>query len=269
MAKKEDKVTFKERLAAFSNLPAFFKMIWQTSPSMTLANMGLRLVKAGLPVAMLWVGKLIIDEIILQSQLTEAANYDKIWLYLGAELVLALLSDLINRAITLFDSLLGDLFSNRTSEELIRQAARLDLAQLEDARFYDKLSRARRQTIGRTVLMSQVLSQAQDTITILFFSAALVAFNPILIVILIVAVIPAFLGENYFNAAGYSLSRSWTPERRELDYLRLIGASDETAKEVRVFGLQQFISQRFSTLAHKYFLVNKRLSVSRASWAGC
>ncbi len=264
MAKKQ-KVSLKERVGAFRNLPRFFKMIWNTSQSMTIGNVLLRIIKAAIPVVMLWVGKLIIDEIIFQID-QEYPVYYNIWIYLGIELGLALLSDLINRGITLLDSLLGDLFSNETSVRLIHHAATLDLYQFEDSKFYDKLERARRQTTGRTVLMSQTLTQLQDIITILFFAVGLIAFKPLLIIILFIAIIPAFLGETTFSERTYSLTRSWTPQRRELDYLRYIGASDETAKEIKIFGLQDFISDRFKVLADKYYHANKKLATSRAFW---
>ncbi len=266
MAKaKNDRLSFKERVSAFRNLGPFFRMIWQTSRWMTIGNVLLRIVKAAIPVVMLWVGKLIIDEIISQMELPEPV-FNQIWLYLGVELFLALFSDLISRGITLLDSLLGDLFSNETSVKLIHHAATLDLYQFEDSNFYDKLERARRQTTGRTVLMSQVLTQLQEIITIIFFAVGLIAFKPLLILILFVAIIPSFLGETTFSERTYSLTRNWTPQRRELDYLRYIGASDETAKEVKIFGLQDFISERFRKVAHRYYQANKKLAVSRALW---
>lgn len=263
--KKAAKLSWKERLSAFRNLPRFFRMIWATSRSMTLGNILLRLLKAAIPVVMLWVGKLIIDEVIFQMEQTDP-EYNSIWLYLGLELLLALLSDLISRGITLLDSLLGDLFSNETSVRLIHHAATLDLYHFEESKFYDKLERARRQTTSRTVLMSQVLTQLQEIITIIFFAAGLIVFKPILILILFVAIIPSFLGETTFSERTYSLTRSWTPQRRELDYLRFIGASDQTAKEIKIFGLQDFISKRFKILADEYYRANKKLSTSRAFW---
>jgi ATP-binding cassette subfamily B protein len=262
---KEKKPTFKERLNAFKNLPRFFRMIWETSKTLTILNVLLRVIKAAIPVVMLWVGKLIIDEIILQMN-ADDPTMNRIWIYLGMEFGLAILSDVTNRGITLMDGLLGDLFSNQTSVKLIHHAATLDLYQFEDSEFYDKLERARRQTTSRTVLMSQVLTQVQNIITIFFFAAGLIAFKPILILILAIAIIPSFLGETQFSAASYSLTRSWTPQRRELDYLRYIGASDQTAKEVKVFGLAQFISERFKKLSDEYYQANRKLALSRAFW---
>jgi len=265
MSNNSKKPSFRDRLDAFKNLPRFFRMIWETSPAMTVGNVIMRIIKAAIPVVMLWVGKLIIDEIIFQMDQPEAF-YGNLWLYLGLEFGLAILSDVTNRAITLLDGLLGDLFSNQTSVKLIHHAATLDLYQFEDSEFYDKLERARRQTNSRTVLMSQVLTQVQNIITIGFFAAGLIAFKPILILILVVAILPSFLGETKFSADSYSLTRSWTPQRRELDYLRYIGASDQTAKEVKVFGLANFISDRFKVLADEYYKANRKLSLSRAFW---
>jgi ATP-binding cassette subfamily B protein len=259
------RVSFAERLSAFRNLPRFFAMIWATSRSMTIGNVLLRLVKAAIPVAMLWVAKLLIDEIIFQIS-NPNPSLSLIWLYVALEFGLAIASDLINRGIALLDSLLGDLFSNHTSVKIIRHAANLDLNQFEDSKFYDKLERARRQTNSRTVLMSQVLTQGQDVITIAFLAAGIIAFKPILLLILVVAIIPSFLGETHFSEASYSLTRNWTPQRRELDYLRYIGASDETAKEVKIFNLQDFIATRFEHLAKAYYAANRKLAISRAIW---
>jgi len=263
MAKEESK-TFRQQFAALQNLPRFFKLIWETNQRLTLGVLFLRLLKSGIPLTMLYIGKEIIDEVIRLIEVTNPMEETRyLWILLGAELALAVVSDLISRGITLTDSLLGDLFSNKVSVDLIEHAARLDMYQFENPIFYDKLERARRQTTGRTALMSQTMQQLQDIITILFLGAGLVSFNPWLILILIIAVIPSFLGETHFNERTYSLTRSWTPQRRELDYLRYIGASDETAKEVKVFSLSNFLADRFKNLAHEYYLQNRKIAIQR------
>ncbi|RLD21183.1 MAG: ABC transporter ATP-binding protein [Bacteroidetes bacterium] len=263
--RESGKTTFKDSLQSLRMLRPFFRMIWDTSSSLTTANVLLRLVKAALPVAMLYIGKLIIDEVILQVG-ADVKQYDLLWRWLAIEFGLALLSDLLNRLISLTDALLGDLFANRTSVLLMEKAARLDLAQFEDPDFYDKLERARRQTTGRVVLMSQVLSQLQDIVSIIFLGSGLVIFEPILLIFLIVAILPSFISESYFSKTSYSLVRSWTPERRELDYIRYVGATDVTAKEVKIFNLSDFLTKRFARLADQYYQANRKLSIRRTFW---
>lgn len=258
-------LTFKERFEALTNLPAFFKLIWQTSRWMTILNSVLRIIRSALPLALLYIGKLIIDNVVLLSH-NHLPDKTHLWQLVGLEFGLAILADGLSRCITLVDSLLGDLFSNHTSVKIMEHAAILDLDQFEDAVFYDKLERARQQTIGRSILLSQVMSQVQDLITMIFLAAGLMAFSPWLIGLLLIAVIPAFLGESHFNNQSYALTRGQTPERRELDYLRYLGASDETAKEVKIFDLSGFIINRFKTLSNKFYADNKRLAIQRSLW---
>ena len=260
-------VSVRERVSALRNLPAFLRLIWQTSPALTLGNIGLRALRAALPLALLYVGRLIIDEVVQLSRLPAA---DRIltpaFKLVALEFGLVLLADALGRAVALLDSLLGDLFANASSVRLMRHAAELDLDQFEDSTFYDKLERARRQTLSRSVLMSQVLAQGQDAVTLVLLAGGLVAFQPWLLGLLLLAVVPAFLGESHFNERSYSLSHSWTPERRELDYLRQTGASDETAKEVKIFGLSDFLINRFATLSDQFYTQNKVLALKRAGW---
>lgn len=267
MIEKGLKKRFTNQFSSYKNLIPFFKMIWETSSRYTSLNILLRVIKAAIPLSMLYVGKEIIDTVLDLISDSPMLETQTLWILLGVELGLAVLSEVLNRQISLVDALLGDLFSNKTSVEMIQHAAKLDLYQFEDAEFYDKMERARRQTINRSVLMSMVLEQLQDLITLFFLGAGIIFFNPWLILILAIAVIPNFLGEAFFNAKQFSLTRSWTPERRELDYFRYLGVSYESAKEIKVFNLQGFISERFKLLADRYFLANKKIAVKRA-WVG-
>lgn len=258
-------ITLKERFSALGNLPAFFKLVWRTSPKFTLLNAALRILRSAIPVAILYVGKLIVDQVV-QTSKGAVVDHSYLWELVAIEAGLAILSDALGRATTLIDSLLGDRFSNHTSVKIMEHAATLDLEQFEDTTFYDKLERARQQTIGRTILLSQVLSQVQDLITMSFLTAGLAVFNPWLLLLLFVAVLPSFIGESYFNDKNYSLSRRQTPQRRELDYMRYIGASDETAKEVKIFNLSGFLIDRFRQLSDKFYADNKSLAIKRSVW---
>ncbi|MEM9673427.1 MAG: ABC transporter ATP-binding protein [Cyclobacteriaceae bacterium] len=261
-----EKLSLKERFRALRTLPPFFRLIWQTSPTLFTANVVLRFVRAAVPVTTLYIGKLIIDEVVRLTQTSGDTDLNYLFTLIGIEFAIAIVSDAINRSTVLLDSLLGDKFANETSVRLMKHAGSLDLQQFEDADFYDKMERARRQTTRRTALMSQVLGQFQSLITIGFLAVGLIALSPWLIALIAIAVIPAFLGETHFNERTYSLNHQWTPERRELDYYRYIGASDETAKEVKIFGLSDYLVNQFAALADKYYQANRQIAISRARW---
>ncbi|MDR7192850.1 ABC transporter ATP-binding protein [Luteimonas terrae] len=268
--------SLRERFNAMRNLRPFLKLIWQTSPGLTLTSLGLRLIRAFLPVVMLYIGKLIIDEAIrlvgagvafddLATAWHGGALDHLAWL-LVLEFGLAIVSDLLGRMVSYADNLLSELFTNATSVRLMEHAATLDLEDFEDPELQDKLDRARRQTMGRMNLMGQLFGQVQDAITVVSFAIGLMVYAPWLILLLAIALIPAFIGESHFNALGYTLNFQWTPERRQLEYVRQTGASLETAKEVKIFGLHRFLIDRYRTLADGFFRANRSLARRRAVW---
>lgn len=270
--------SFRERVGALRNLRPFLAMVWATSPSLAGATIVLRLVRALLPVATLYVGKLIIDDVVMLVQRPDkpatleqwlgSGHLNRLGLLLGAEFAVAVLADVLGRTVSLLDGLLAERVSTSSSVRLMQHAATLDLEDFEDAEFQDRLERARRQTSGRMTLMSQLFAQAQDLVTVASLAAGLIVFAPWLIVLLIVALVPAFLGEAHFNAKSYSLDFGRTPERRELDYLRQAAASVETAKEVKIFGLNEFLIDRYRRLATSFYEANRRLALRRAGWGG-
>ena len=270
--------SLRERFAALRNLPPFLKSIWQTSRLLSLSTIVLRLMRALLPVVTLYVGKLIIDEVVrllaaggVHASLAEwlgSGELNHLWWLLGLEFALAVASDILGRVVSMIDSLLGELYNNSTSVKLMEHAALLDLEDFEDAELQDKLDRARRQVSGRSSLLSQLLGQAQDMITVISFAAGLLVYAPWLIVLLLVALLPAFLGEFHFNAQSYAVNYQWTPERRELDYLRQVGASAQNAKEVKSFGLNAFLIARYRELSWSIYRANRRVALRRAGWGG-
>jgi len=253
--------SWKERLEALRYVPALFRLIWRTHRGYTAAIALLRVARSMVPVATFWVGKLILDSVI--SAKASHGPLTQIWRYLALELAIVLAGEVLARASSLIESLLGDLFSNAMSIELMEHAAKLDLAQFEDPEFYDHLERARRQTVGRIALLSLLLSMSQDGLTLITLAGALIAYNPWLLLLLALAVIPSFLGETHFASLGYSLLFRWTPERRQLDYLRYVGASDKTAKEVQMFGLAPWLTERYRQLSQRFYEENRDLSVRR------
>ncbi len=261
-ADAKERPTIRQQAEALRYVPPLLKMVWETHPGYTLTMAALRLLRSAIPVATLWVGKLILDAIVGMRESTPDLTY--LWKLIGLEVVIVLVGEALARGSSLVESLLGDLFSNHTSVRLMEHAATLDLYHFEDPAFYDQLERARRQTTGRIGLLAQLLGMTQDALTLMSFAAALLVYSPWLLLLLAVTVLPSFLGETHFATLEYSLLYRYTPERRRLDYLRYIGASDETAKEVQMFGLAPWLIQRFKLFSRRFYEENKRLSIRRS-----
>lgn len=260
--RKQEEPTWRERFAALRYVPPLVRLVWETHRPLTAAMIALRLVRAAIPVATLWVGKLIIDSVVALRE--SQADLTQLWKLVALEVAIVTAGDVLSRASVLVESLLGDLFSNHTSVRLMEHASTLDLYHFEDPAFYDQLERARRQTTSRIGLLAQLLTMGQDLLTLAGLGAALLVYSPWLLAILAVSVLPSFIGDTHFASLEYSLVFRYTPERRKLDYLRYIGASDRTAKEVQMFGLSPWIIERFRTLSDRFYDENKRLSVRKA-----
>jgi ATP-binding cassette subfamily B protein len=268
--------TWRERLNALRNVPPFLSLIWATSRILTLATLVVRVIRAVLPVLTLYVGKLIIDEVILLTRTPSTLTGWTAWIESGllhrvtwlvaSEFALAIVSDVLSRVVSLIDGLLAAKASIATSTRIMEHAATLDLEDFEDSELQDRIERARQQASGGMSLMSQLFGQAQEGLTIVTFAVGLIVLAPWLIALLILTLVPAFVGEAHFNALSYALNFSRSQQRRELEYLRYTGASVETAKEVKIFGLNSFLTDRFRTLAMDAYDANRALSFRRARW---
>jgi ATP-binding cassette subfamily B protein len=196
--KSNERPTLQERFAALRYVPPLVKLVWETHRAFTATMAVLRLMRAGVPVAMLWVGKLIIDSVVASRG--SSPDYSRLWKLVALEIAIVTANDVLARTSSLVESLLGDLFSNHTSVRLMEHAATLDLAHFEDPAFYDHLERARRQTTSRIGLLAQLLAIGQDGLTLISLGAALVVYSPWLLLLLAVAVLPSFFGETHFAA---------------------------------------------------------------------
>ena len=252
----------RERLAALRLVPRLIGLVWQTHRLYTAAMIVLRGVRAFVPVTSLWVGKLIIDEVIKVARAGGSSHH--LWQLVALEMATVVVGELLARTSGLVESLLADRFTNRMSVRLMEHAATLDLHQFEDPAFYDHLERARQGTAGRVALLSQILGMGQSMLTLISLSAALAAQAPWLLVLLVLAVLPSFLGETHFAALSYALLFRWTPQRRQLDYVRFVGASDRTAKEVQLFGLAPWLIDRYRVLSDRFHDENRALAVKKA-----
>jgi ATP-binding cassette subfamily B protein len=253
--------TWRQKFAALASIPQFLRLAWQTHRGYASATVLLRLLRAGVPIATLWVAKLIIDTVVAARM--GRPNVSRLGLLVVVELAIVALGEALDRVSAAVEALFGDLCANQINEKLIAHAGSLDLHYFEDPAFFDRLERAQRQTTGRIGLLTQLLTLGQDFVTLASLASAILFYSPWLLALLIVAIVPGFLGEVHFSTLEYSLLYRMTPERRQLDYLRFLSASDKTAKEVQVFGLSNWLLGRYRRLAARLHEANSRLALRK------
>src|SRR5712691_790847 len=238
----------RERLSALRNVPPVLKIVWESGPGVVTFGIAARVVAALLPVALAWIPKLIIDILVHLLQ-AHGAVPARLWWLVLAEFGLSVLSSIVARMIDYADSLLANKYTRHVSIQVMKHASDLDLTAYEDPIFYDRLERARVQATDRLVMIQSIGRLELQLITAVAWSVAVMIYSPWLMLLLIAAVLPAFLGETHFAFLGYAKNFRQTPIKRQLDYLRQAGATKEAAKELKLFSLGRFFTQRFAKLS--------------------
>ncbi len=254
-----------ERLVALRNVPPILKIVWESGPGVVTFGIVARVIAALLPVAIGYIPKLIID--ILEQLIKHPGPVPlKLWWLVGVEFGLAIVSSLVTRMIDYSDSLLANKYTRHVSIQVMKHASELDVIAYEDPVFYDRLERARVQATDRLVMIQSIGRLQLQLITALGWSVAVMLYSPWLMLLLIAAVLPAFVGETHFAFLGYAKNFRQTPVKRQLDYLRQAGATKEAAKELKLFNLGGFFTERFRKLSDIIYeqdveLARKRLGV--------
>jgi ATP-binding cassette subfamily B protein len=250
-----------KRLQALHNVPAVLGIVWQASPSVVTCGLVLRVLTALMPIGLLAIARIIIDAVV--GYHSNGILRPHFWWWVAAEFAVASLSTFLNRTIDFTDTLFADKYVKYISVRIMRHASSLDLATYEEPSFQDKLERARVQATDRLGMIQQMGRLIQQIITTIALAASIVVFSPWLLLVLIICVVPAFVGESHFAFLGYSVAFNQTPVKRQMDYLRFLGVSRDSAKELKVFGLNRYLTDRFAKLADGIYTENVGLAKRR------
>ncbi len=233
-------------------------LVWASSPSLLVYLSGLSLCGALLPLLVAYAGKRIIDAVVLHSR-PLTLNW------VALELLFVALLAATQRGQGLVRSLLGARLGTDVNVQILDKALRLDLSFFEDAEFYDKLTRARREASSRPVaLLSESFALVQNVVTLVGYAVMLARFSGWIVLGLLVATLPATLSEMRYAKIAFRI-RNWrSPESRKLLYLEYVLANDEHVKEVKLFGIGPHLLDRYRTLAESFFEEDKKLAIRRA-----
>jgi ATP-binding cassette subfamily B protein len=258
---------WRERVAALKNMPPVLRMVWEAAPSVIAFTLIWRVLVALIPLAALEVTRVIVNDIVnFRSHLGDMPH--NFWWLVALEFTLAgVAAGILIRLVNYSEIVLADRYSKHISTKIMEHASRLDLTSFEDPLFYDKMERARVQGTDRIVMIQSTGLLIQQVVTTISLAGGIVSLSPWILALLVVCVIPAFLGETHFAFMGYSLNFRQTPAKREMDYLRIVGGSKESAKELKLFGLSSYLVGRYAKLSNELHAQNVALA-KRRLWVG-
>lgn len=267
ITRKSAKKDYRQWIGAFRNIPRFLALAWKGNRNLVLSSVLLRIFYSAIPVTILYVGKLIVDEVILIVESHNHHDLSRIVTFIAFEFVLTVCSSFLRRGIQANNRLVSEFFVNHSSLKLMEHASGLELDQFENPEFYDKLHRARYYTQNRVDSLIDIFDQIQDVFIFVTLLFSLLTFNPWLVVLLVLTSIPSLLSEFYFNRETYSFIENSTPERRELDYLCEISTSNQTVKEIKIFGLSDFFIKQFKNLSGRHYEKKRNITYKRTKWS--
>jgi ATP-binding cassette subfamily B protein len=245
-------------------------LVWATNARLTIVLALLTLAAGLLPAAMAWVGKLIVDGVVLQMELVRGGAIPDYWTVLKLVLLEGFIIALLNmaqRGINACQSLLRAQLGYRVNEMILEKALTLDLSQFEDADFYDKLQRARREASSRPLsLVMRSFALMQQLIALVSFGILIAQFSIWAMVLLILAGLPAFIAETKFSGDAFRLFRFRAPEAREQNYLEIVMAREDHVQEVKLFGLGPMLLKRYRDIFTKIYREDRALTLRRESW---
>jgi len=251
-------------VAALRDLVPVLKMLWSAGPWLVSSAILLRVAGAAVPVAMLAVSRSIVDAVT-----AAAAGHvpdPRLWWWVAAECGLAAAGAIVGRTVSSFETFVSERFSYSMSVRIMSHAASLDYRDYEDPAFQDRLERARAQATDRVRLVRAAGDLVQQVTLLLGYAASLFVFSPWLAMVLLASVVPLVVGESHFAFVGYTLSFRQTGRRRELDYVRMLVSSAQSAKEVRAFDLTAYLTRRFQSLWSGLYRENAALTTARWLW---
>jgi ATP-binding cassette, subfamily B, bacterial len=255
-----------DRIRALKNVPPVLHIMWESGPSVVAWGLVLRFI---VPLLQLGIG-VVAARIItgVARALQHQPQLPHFWWLVGVEVGLALLNGILSRAIDYTDQILANRYTYHVSVQVMQQAAQLDLTTYEDPVYYDRLERARVQATDRLAMIQQLGRLFQQVVLTVIWSGVLIYRSPWMILLLIAGVLPSFLGETHFAFLGYAKNFRQTPAKRQMDYLRQVGGSKEAAKELKLFNLSAYFTDRFRALSKQIYDEDVELSNKKLLWGG-
>jgi ATP-binding cassette subfamily B protein len=240
---------WRERMSALKNVPPVLKIFWQSGPHVVGALLIFRLLSALVPFGVAVVNGQILQQ-VTNIFYGKSPMTDYVWWLVLTEFGLALVNNVFGRLISYYNQVLADRYTRHVSIQVMKHASELDLQSYEDPVYYDRLERARVQATDRVLFIQLIGQFFQQVITTVSLSIGILYYSPWLLLLMVGCLIPAFLGESHFAFLDYAKNFRQTPAKRQMDYLRQVGGSKEAAKELKLFGLSSFLTDRFTKIAN-------------------
>jgi ABC-type multidrug transport system fused ATPase/permease subunit len=259
--------SLKQSLSIFQYCGRAVRLVWTTDRPLTLVLAGLTLIVGLLPAAIAYVGKLIVDAVVIAARSGSVSDQWTALGYLGLEAIAVAIQAGGQQGVSLCQSLLRVLLAQKVNLLILEKALTLDLQHFEDSEFYDKMTRARREASMRPLnLVTRTFGLGRDLLSLITYSGLLLQFSLWAVAILVLAAVPAFVAETRFAGEAFRLFRWRAPETREQTYLETLLAREDYAKEVKLYQLGSTLLDRYRAIFNRLYAEDRNLTIRRSIW---
>ncbi len=247
-------------------LPRVFRLVKDSSRGFAAGIVALMIGQALIPAAMAWVGKLIVDAVVLAARTGSRADERLVVEYVFVEFGLMVVSTVLSRGQALLRDLMRASLGNHVNTLILEKAATLELRHFEDADTYDKMQNARREASVRPLsLVLELASLGQQLLILISYAALLARLSWWSTLVIVAASLPAFFAEARFSGESFRLNSWRAPEGRRQNYLEWILTRDSHVKEVKIFGLAPLVLGRYRALFDKFYSEDRRLALRKSA----
>ena len=240
-------------------------LVWATSPRLTGSLAGTTLLQSVTPAAQVWLAGRLIDEVVAGVQAGGSDVHIRAIVVIAfTQLALLLGSSFLQTIGNISQQLLQERLAIHVQLEIMRHAATLDLADFENAAYYDQLQQAQRESARRPVeMVSGVFGLGRSLVTFATMVALLLGLSPWVAAAALISPIPAFISGSRYGWWGFQQMRRQSPVRRIMSYLTTLMTTDEYAKEVKLFTAGDYFIDRYERTAQGYYEETRQLLVRR------
>ncbi|HZH04142.1 MAG TPA: ABC transporter ATP-binding protein, partial [Myxococcaceae bacterium] len=254
-------------MSVFRQVPTTLGWVWRADPKSALGVALLTALAALLPAAIAYVGKLIVDAVVLSARTGLESDRRQALTWVAVELGLMAGTAAVARTSGLLKELLRAKLGYQVNVRILEKALELELRHFEDSEVYDKMQNARREASSRPLaLVLRCLTLVQNAVTLGAYAVLLIRLSPWAVLVLFAASVPAFVAEAKLAGEAFRLNSWRAPEGRKLNYLEWILTRDSHVKEIKIFGLGEMILGRYKALFRKFFDEDRRLAVRKMGW---
>ena len=269
-AEKSSKSPLSRFLGVFRYSAVAMRIVWDTSAPLMIAMALTTLIVGLLPAAIASVGGLFVDAVAgalgSAGAAAEVARSEALT-FVYIEVGLVLLMTAAQQANTVCQTVLRVLLGNKINVMILEKALTLELAHFEDAEYYDKLVRARREASSRPLsLVTKTFDLLRNVISLIAIGVFLFQFSPYAVLLLSIAGVPAFIAEAKFSGEAFRVNKRRSAERRMQIYLEMVLTREDGVKEVKLLQLGKIFLQRYVDIFLAIYKEDRSLVLRRGVW---